>query len=144
MMRVIALCACSLLAGCGTHGLKPGVAAAGPGTPGTTVTEAQRAAEGGVVLTDNPSIVNGRPLHFDSWSRGSSDDVVSVHFTIGSPDCTGVHATVAQTPETVILALRSGTLPEAVGRMCTMIAVFATPDVALQAPVGDRTVLSVS
>jgi hypothetical protein len=66
-----------------------------------------------------------------------------LHFTIGSPDCTGVHATVTETPQSVTVALRSGTLPDAVGRLCTMIAVSATLDVPLDNPLDDRTVLSV-
>ena len=60
----------------------------------------------------------------ESWSRLPNDDALAVHFTTGSPECYGVHATVRETTETVTVELRSGSLPEAVGRMCIMIAVF--------------------
>lgn len=40
-----------------------------------------------------------------------------------SPECFGVHAIVHETPEAVAVELRGGTLPEAVGRACIMIAV---------------------
>jgi hypothetical protein len=66
-----------------------------------------------------------------------------LYFTVGSPECSGVHANVSETSETVAVEFRSGTLPEAVGRMCTMIAVFGSVDVPLQNPLGDRQVLSV-
>jgi hypothetical protein len=147
---VLAIVACIPLAGCGTHGLPTPVASAEPSAVETTAGAPEPATppEGppgntGVVLTDNPSIVNSRPLRFDSWSRLTTDDALALHFTIGSPECSGVHATVRETTETVAVELRSGSLPEAVGRMCTMIAVFGMLDVPLQSPLGDRTVLSV-
>lgn len=102
----------------------------------------QPPAHPGVVFTDNPSIVNPRPIPVDSWSR-VGDDAVQLHFTIGSPACSGVHSTVSETAETVAVELRSGTLPQAVGRMCPMIAVFGTLDVPLQSPLGDRHVVTV-
>jgi hypothetical protein len=40
--------------------------------------------------------------------------------------------------------LQSGTLPEAVGRACIMIAVSGTVEVPLASPLGSRQVLSVS
>jgi hypothetical protein len=95
------------------------------------------------MFTDNPSIVDSRPLAFDSWSRVGTHQALAVHFTIGSPECFGVHANVRETPDTVAVELRSGTLPEAAGRVCTMIAVSGTLEVPLQTPLGDRTVLSV-
>ncbi|WP_156419143.1 hypothetical protein [Mycobacterium kyorinense] len=50
---------------------------------------------------------------------------------------------MSETAETVAVELRSGTLPQAVGRMCPMIAVFGTLDVPLQSPLGDRHVVTV-
>ncbi len=111
--------------------------------PSVTVTESvQPPPATGFVFTDNPAIVDSKPLHPDSWSRAAVEDAVTLHFTIASPDCTGVHATVQETPTTLTVALRSGTLPAAVGRMCTMIAGPGTLDVPLQSPLDDRTVLS--
>jgi hypothetical protein len=112
------------------------VAAADPTTP-------PEVPPGGVVFTDNPAIVDSHPLRVDSWSRAANDDAVAVHFTLGPPECYGVHANVRETTETVTVELRSGAPPEAVGRMCIMIALFGTLKVPLQAPLGDRQVLAV-
>jgi len=92
-------------------------------------------------FTDNPSIVDSHPLHFESW-RVVGEDVVALQFTTGTPECFGVHAIVHETPETVAVELRGGTLPEAVGRACIMIAVFGALNVQLQEPLGDREVIS--
>jgi hypothetical protein len=96
-----------------------------------------------VAFVDNPSIVNSRPLQIDSWSRtdGDSDEALDLHFTVGSPACVGVHATVHETDDSVAVELSSGTRPEAVGRMCPMIAVFGVLKVRLLSRLGDRQVL---
>ncbi|EHI10691.1 hypothetical protein KEK_21809 [Mycolicibacterium thermoresistibile ATCC 19527] len=90
------------------------------------------------VFTDNPHIVDPRPLTVESWTR--TDDGLAVHFTTGTPQCYGVHAHVVETPETVTVELWSGTLPEAVGRACIAIALLGTLDVPLREPVGVRQV----
>ena len=133
----LALSAAALLAGCGSHGLENTALA----DPPVTVTESVQ-PPAGFVFTDNPAIMNGKPLQVDSWSRTTVSDAVTLHFTIASPDCTGVHATVQETPKTLRVTLLSGTLSDAVGRMCTMIAGPGTLDVPLQNPLDDRTVLS--
>jgi hypothetical protein len=97
---------------------------------------------GGVEFTDNPDIVDPQPIRVESWSRTADDHAVAVHFTLGPAECYGVHATTRETTETVTVELRSGTPPEAVGRMCIMIALFGTLDVPLQQPLGDRRVLA--
>ena len=99
---------------------------------------------GGVVFTDNPAIVDPHPITVESWSRAGTDSAVKVNFTSGTDTCYGVHATVQETSETVTVDLHSGTLPEAVGRACIMIALFGTLEVPLQSPLGDRRVLSAS
>ena len=99
---------------------------------------------GGVVFTDNPAIVDPHPIRVESWSRAADANAVAVNFTTGTDTCYGVHATVEETPDTVTVDLRSGTLPEAVNRACIMIALFGTLDVPLQSPLGDRHVLSAS
>ena len=149
-MRVLALAViscvlCVLVAGCGSHGFDTASASAGPApSVSTTTTPPERAADNpAVVFTDNPALVDSRPLPFDSWTRVNNGDALALNFTLGSPDCFGVHATVHETAETVAVELRSGSRPEAVGRMCTMIAVFGTLDVPLPSPLGDRQVLSV-
>jgi hypothetical protein len=97
---------------------------------------------GGVVFTDNPAIVDPHPLPVQSWSRVG--DGLAVNFTTGTPQCYGVHATVQEAPDTVTVDLRGGTLPEAVGQACIMIAVAGTLEVPLAAPLGERRVLSVA
>ncbi|MCU1641882.1 MAG: hypothetical protein JWN03_2157 [Nocardia sp.] len=92
-------------------------------------------------FTADPTIVNPHALQFDSWTR-VADNKIAVNFTTGSPECYGVDATTNETDKTVTVNLRSGTLPDAVGRMCTMIAVFGTLEVQLKAPLADRKVLS--
>ncbi len=116
---------CTVVVGSGGYGLLAPAASADP------VTE----------FTDNPSIVDSHPLHFESW-RVVGADVVALQFTTGTPECFGVHAIVRETPETVAVELRGGTLPEAVGRACIMIAVFGSLNVQLQEPLGDRQVIS--
>ena len=99
-------------------------------------------AEDTTGFTDNPAIVDSHPLGVESWSAVGAD-VLELRFTTGTPQCFGVHAIVHETPETVTIELRGGTLPEAVGRACIMIAVFGSLDVQLQQPLGDREVISV-
>jgi hypothetical protein len=102
---------------------------------------APTASADSVVFVDNPAIIDPHPIAFDSWSRGPDDRTVALHFTTGTPTCYGVHATVDETPATVTVDLQGGTLPEAVGRACILIAVSGTIEVPLQSPLGDRQVL---
>ena len=97
----------------------------------------------GVVFVDNPAIVDPHPMQAESWSRVADQQAVALHFTTGTPECYGVHATVAETPETVTVELREGALPGAVARPCILIAVSGTLEVPLQGPLGDRQVVSV-
>jgi hypothetical protein len=113
-------------------------------TAGAEPTAPPEVPPGGVVFTDNPAIVNPHPIPAESWSRAGTDNAVKVNFTSGADTCFGVHATVQETSETVTVELQSGTLPEAVGRACIMIALFGTLEVPLQGPLGDRQVLSAS
>ena len=100
------------------------------------------APPGGVVFVDNPAIVDPHPMRVESWSRVAGDNSINVSFTSGTDTCYGVHATVQETEQTVTVDLQGGTLPEAVDRACIMIALFGTLDVPLEAPLGDRQVLS--
>lgn len=122
------------------------IASADPTSPGptTTATPAEQPPAAGVtVFADNPDIVHSKPVQFETWNRTEDDRAVTLHFTTGSPSCYGAHATVNETATTVEVTLQVGTPPEAVERMCPMIAVPATLDVPLQAPLGARQVLSV-
>ena len=96
----------------------------------------------GVVFTDNPTIVDARPMPVESWSRVGDDRAVAVHFTTGTPACNGVHATTHETADAVTIDLKGGSLPASAGRMCIMLAVTGTLVVPLQSPLGERQVLS--
>lgn len=107
-----------------------------------TAVLAERPGYPGLVFVDNPAIVDPHPLRAESYNRVPGDRAVGVHFTTGTPQCYGVHATVQETAETVTVELLGGTLPEAVGRPCIMIAVSGILDVPLQNPLGTRQVLT--
>jgi hypothetical protein len=109
-----------------------------------TIALPERPDAAGVDYVDNPAIVDAHPMAADSFSRVPGDHAVALHFTTGTPECYGVAATVTETIEAVSIELRSGTLPDAVGRACIMIAVSGTLEVPLSGPLGDRQVLSVS
>lgn len=94
------------------------------------------------VFLDDPAIVNAYPTRPQAWSRLPGDTGVRLYFTIGTPECYGVTATVSETPEQVIVDLRTGTRPAAVDRACIMIALSGGLDVPLNNPLGDRQVLS--
>ena len=99
---------------------------------------------GGLEFVDEPSLVNARPNRVEGWSRVDRPDAVAVHFTSGTPECYGAHATATETPEAVIVDLTTGTRADAVDRACIMIALPGTLEVPLEAPLGDRQVLSAS
>jgi hypothetical protein len=97
---------------------------------------------GRIEFKDTPSIRDTHTVDIESWSRASAEDAVAVNFTSGTPECSGVHAIVQETDDSVSVDLKGGTLPDAFGRMCIMLAVFGTLEVPLHAPLGDRRVLS--
>jgi hypothetical protein len=96
----------------------------------------------GMVFKDDPTILKPIPIHVASWSRSPDPKAVAVHFMSGAPECHGVHATVKETAKAVTVNVDSGTPPAAVGRVCAMFAVYATVEVPLAAPLGDRKVLA--
>ncbi len=76
--------------------------------------------------------------------QGGSIGVWEVELCIAATGEVGVHAIVTENAQTVSVELQSGSLPEAVGRACIMIAVSGTLEVPLGGPLGGRQVLSVS
>jgi hypothetical protein len=127
--------------------LAVGIVFAGWGAPAasadpTTVAPPEVPDAERVVFTDNPSIVDPRPMPVESWSRIGNDRAVAVHFTTGTPACNGVHATTHETADAVTVALSGGSLPASAGRICIMLAVTGALVVPLQSPLGDRQVLS--
>jgi hypothetical protein len=115
----------------------------GPEASAESVVLPARPGDGRFVFTDNPAIVDAHPMPAESWSRAGTDRAVVVHFTTGTPECFDVRATVTETADSVAVELRGGTLPEAVGRACIMIAVSGALEVPLAGPLGDRQVRSV-
>lgn len=115
---------------------------AAPAASAETAVLQERPGYPGLMFTDNPAIVDSHPMRAQSYSRVPDDRAVAVHFTTGTPQCYGVHATVQETAQTVTVELRGGTLPEAVGRPCIMIALSGILDVPLQSPLGARQVLT--
>jgi hypothetical protein len=96
----------------------------------------------GTVFKDDPTIVNPVPTHIASWNRSENPNAVMVHFMSGAPECNGVHPTAKETDKTVIVNVDAGIPPAAVGKMCARFAVFATVEVPLAKPLGDRKVLA--
>lgn len=129
-------------------GAAPATALAQPDGPSPvptiTVVPERPAPDGVTTFTDDPAVVDTHPQAIESWNRLPQPDVVAVNFTTGTPECFGVHADVQETVDLVAIKLRSGTLPEAVGRACIMIGVVATLPVRLSAPVGSRAVVSIT
>lgn len=121
-------------------------ATAQPAPPAPTITQVpERAqADGFTTFVDNPAIVNPHPQSIESWGRLPDDRAIVVRFTSGTPECFGVHAEVQETADIVAVKLRQGTLPEAVDRACIAIGVFAVLPVGLQAPLGNRAVVSIT
>lgn len=115
---------------------------AAPAASAETAVLPERPGYPGLVFVDNPAIVDPHPMRAESFSRVADDRAVAVHFTTGTPQCYGVHATVQETAENVTVELRGGTLPEAVNRPCILIAVSGILDVPLQSPLGTRQVLT--
>ncbi|MVU82931.1 hypothetical protein GPX89_37555 [Nocardia sp. ET3-3] len=141
--RVIAAAAIALigLAATACSGSKD---TGGQAKSSSTATSTPTEAPGGQIgrpFTADPGIVGPHSISFDSWTR-LAPDKIAVNFQTGSPECYGVDAAVTETSSTVTVDLKSGTLPTAVGKMCTMIAVFGTLEIQLKSPLGDRKVLS--
>ncbi|WP_433591875.1 hypothetical protein [Nocardia sp. CA-145437] len=143
--RLIAAAAATLiglsLTACGNSG-NGGTTSSSTGATTTAATPTEATSgQIGREFTADPTIVSPHGIPFDSWTRVAPDKI-AVNFQTGSPECYGVDASVTETSSTVTVDLRSGTRADAVGKMCTMIAVFGTLEVPLKSPLGDRKVLS--
>lgn len=119
-------------------------AVAQPSVPTVTQIPERPQGDGSTTFVDNPAIIDPRPQGIESWSRLPDDRTIVVHFTSGTPECHGVHAEVQETADIVAVKLEHGVLPEAVNRACIAIGVFASLPVGLQAPLGDRAVVSIT
>ncbi|RJO77160.1 hypothetical protein D5S18_08795 [Nocardia panacis] len=144
--RAAALFATALLglAAAGCSGSDSGAAQGNTGSARSSApsTPVQDTGAGlGRDFTADPTIVGAHAISFPSW-RKVAEDRIAVNFQSGAPECYGVDASVTETDKSVTVELRSGTRPAAVGRMCTMVAVFGTLEVPLKSPLGQRQVLS--
>lgn len=119
-------------------------AAALPAVPTITQIPERPQADGFTSFVDNPAIVDPRPQSIESWGRLPDDRAITARFTSGTPECYGVHAEVQETADIVAVKLQHGVLPEAVNRACIAIGVFASLPVGLQAPLGNRAVVSIT
>uniref|UniRef100_A0A5Q5BK86 Uncharacterized protein n=2 Tax=unclassified Mycobacterium TaxID=2642494 RepID=A0A5Q5BK86_MYCSS len=137
-MRVV-LVAAAVAGSLFSVGFTPGVASAAP----TTTEPVERPLSSTEVLFAGRSdIVNSETLDFEAWSPLEDATGLRVYFVSGTPACYGVRAVATETVDTVTVELHEGLLPEAANRMCTAKAVLAATDITLDAPVGDRKVLS--
>ncbi|ORB27017.1 hypothetical protein [Mycolicibacterium parafortuitum] len=114
-----------------------------PNAVAETAVLAEQPGDGRAVFLNDPAIVDPQPLRAESYHRVPGDRAVAVHFTTGTPQCFGVHATATETADAVTVELQGGTLPGAVDKACIMLAVFGSIEVPLQEPLGDRQVLTV-
>ncbi|KUI34305.1 hypothetical protein AU195_19385 [Mycobacterium sp. IS-1496] len=142
-MRIVVRSVTAIVLTAGALGAAIPVAAQ-PAAPTITQIPERPLAEGFTPFVDNPAIVDPRPQSIESWGRLPDDRAITVRFTAGTPECYGVHAEVQETADIVAVKLRSGVLPEAVNRACIAIGVFASLPVGLQAPLGDRAVVSIT
>lgn len=95
----------------------------------------------GTMFEPTPDLVRASTTPFESWSQ-VSPNTIAIHFVTGTPECYGANATVTETDTQVLVALRTGTLPEAEDKACIMVAVYGTMQMTLKAPLGDRTILN--
>lgn len=96
----------------------------------------------GTTFVDDPAIVDPHPLAAESWSRLDPEPAVALHISLGSPDCYGVHATAAETDQTVVVTLTAGRRSDRERMVCTMMIMPGTIVVPLAHPVGGRAVLT--
>ncbi|MFF0815953.1 hypothetical protein ACFYVR_12500 [Rhodococcus sp. NPDC003318] len=149
-MRTLVAAALLVLALTGCSESDSSDAAPSPSPPAVTRQTPTVAAPTSVAMPDDSSeltaaegLVDTHPITFESYTvTGDAGDRVAVHFDAGVPECFGAEATVTETDASVTIALRTGTLPAAVGKACTMQIVPATLEVPLAAPLGDRQVVS--
>lgn len=94
----------------------------------------------GTTFEDDPAIVDAHPLLPQSWSRLDPAPELALNFQLGSPDCYGVHATVRETDDAVLISLVAGNRRPG-PMVCTMIIMQGKLVVPLDNPVGGRAVL---
>ncbi|OZF05385.1 hypothetical protein [Rhodococcoides fascians] len=141
---------CVLLVGCGND-----PADGGDDVEATTPTSAQLmhspsappvpvevpVGDVGTMFESTPGLVRAVSTPFESWSQ-ISPNTIAIHFVTGTPECYGAEVEVTESDTEVIIALRTGTLPEAADKACIMVAVYGTMQMTLSSPVGDRAIVN--
>ncbi|WP_415975254.1 hypothetical protein [Rhodococcus sp. 077-4] len=95
----------------------------------------------GTMFEPTPNLIRATTTPFESWSQ-VSPNTIAVHFVTGTPECYGADASVTETDTTVTIELRTGTRPDAADKSCIMVAVYATMQMTLASPLGNRTILN--
>ncbi|RRQ28083.1 hypothetical protein DK926_09340 [Rhodococcus sp. Eu-32] len=151
-MRKVAagLMLCVLLGGCSSQAVSDDVDADGPTNAPAGLMHSPSAppvpievpvGEVGTMFDSTPGLVRATATPFESWSQ-VSPNTIAIHFVTGTPECYGAEAQVTETDSHVVIALRTGTLPEAADKSCIMVAVYGTMQMTLQSPLGDRAVVN--
>jgi hypothetical protein len=142
LVLALLLTACGFLAvpaptpgGGGGSGADPGGGANKPiGGGGGIVIPAPN--DGAKRETPDPTIVDARPVAVDHWVIGPDGRSVVVYWWGGTTNCFGLHSVdVAVQDGVPVLTVNEGTLPEAVGKACTMEALLKSALVTLDAPI---------
>lgn len=105
--------------------------------PGSTdpAPPATEAAE----VPNRTDLVDPRTVAPDELAVDEADPTkVHVRFWGGVPECYGAEASVAETPEAVVVTLRTGSVPDS-AEACIDLAQHQQITLTLDAPVGDRT-----
>lgn len=97
--------------------------------------------EVGTMFESTTGLVRAAPTPFESWSQ-ISPNTIAIHFVTGTPECYGAEVEVTESDTEVVVALRTGTLPEAADKACIMVAVYGTMQMTLQSPLGDRAIVN--
>ena len=146
------------MGGCGQRG-SPGAAedasSAPPGASSaaasaTSATTATAAADGSSNATGAPDgapelreprddLMEAQPLAWSSWQE-VEPGVIEVTFLTGPASCLGVHASVDQGPEQVVINLTQGAYPGA-EETCRAIALQARMRITLESPLDGRDVV---
>jgi hypothetical protein len=119
-----------------TSGTEPGPTSVAPGAPTTSFDERTAPAE---VVSPRADLVGERPTAPIAVAIDPADDrLVRVRFWNGVTACYGARAVATETPTSVTVAVFTGTIPEAVGKLCIEMAVLQELTVPLTAPLASR------
>ncbi len=145
MKIVTLLLLVAILAGCRLLGDGPG----GGGSPGRSVSRDEPVAsspdpsaneppagDGSLRETPNPDVVDEHGAAVDHFRIGPDGRTVVVYWWGGTPACFALRDVLVEVQRgTPIVSVLEGTLPEAVGKACTMEAVLKSTVIVLDNPI---------